>query len=156
MADSVQPTPPGVVPYLTIAGAADAIEFYKRAFGANELMRMPGPGGKLMHASLELNGGMILLSDDFPEMNDGKGGDPKALGGSAVTIHLNLPDVDATWNQALAAGAEVVMPLETQFWGDRYGQVRDPFGHVWSLATPGEPRTPEEIQQAMAALPDHG
>jgi PhnB protein len=151
MAEAAVPTPPGVVPYLTIAGASDAIEFYKKAFGATELSRMPGPDGKLMHAALAVNGGVIFLSDDFPEMNDGKGGSPKALGGSAVTIHLTLSDVDAACAQAVAAGAEVVMPLETQFWGDRYGQLRDPFGHSWSLSQPGAALSPEEIEKAMQA-----
>ncbi len=143
-------TPPPVVPYLCVDGAADAIDFYKKAFGATELSRMPGPDGKLMHAALDINGGAIFLSDDFGA-SEGNGESPKAIGGSPVTIHLTLADVDATWAQAVAAGAEVTMPLETQFWGDRYGQIRDPFGHKWSLSQPGEPRTPEEIQKAMQA-----
>lgn len=136
MAEQQVPTSP-VTPYLCVDGAADAIEFYKRAFGAQELLRMPTEDGKrLMHAALLINGGPVFLSDYFDEAAGMQVADPRRLGGTPVTIHLNLADVDATWDQAVAAGAEIAMPLETQFWGDRYGQLRDPFGHMWSLATP--------------------
>jgi PhnB protein len=145
-------TPP-VSPYLTVSDANAAIEFYKQAFGATEVARMPGPDGKkLMHAAVMINGGLVMMSDDFPEFSGGKSSTPQALGGSPVTIHLNLADVDAVWKQAVEAGATVTMPLETQVWGDRYGQLMDPFGHQWSLATPGEPRSEEEIQQAMQEM----
>lgn len=131
------PTPP-LAPYLTVDGAAAAIDFYERAFGAKAVARMPMQGtDKLMHVHLVFpNGGQLMFSDDFPEMNGGKARSPKALGGTGVTIHLNLPDVDATWAQAVAAGAEITMPLADMFWGDRYGKLKDPFGHEWSLSTP--------------------
>lgn len=135
MAENQPSTMPGVAPYLCVDGAADAIDFYTRAFGARELARQAAPeGNKLLHAMLALNGGVIMLSDDFPEWHDGRRGDPKALGGSPVTIHLTLANVDEAWDRAVAAGAEITMPLETQFWGERYGQLRDPFGHNWSLS----------------------
>lgn len=136
---------PAVTPHLVVEGAAKAIEFYKAAFGAVEAMRVPTEdgSGKLMHAAVTINGGLVMLMDDFPEYGDGKGSSPRALGGSPVVIHLDLPDVDATWQRALDAGATVAMPLEDQFWGDRYGQLTDPFGHTWSLATPKAAGTPE-------------
>lgn len=131
------PAPPPVSPYLTVDGAAAAIEFYKRAFGATVENQQAMPNtNKLMHVAIRFpNGGLVMLSDDFPEMSGGKSRSPKALGGTPVTIHLDLPDVDAVWKQAVDAGAEVTMPLADQFWGDRYGKLRDPFGHEWSLAT---------------------
>jgi PhnB protein len=128
------PSLPPLTPHLTIAGAAAAIEFYGKAFGARLITRQDTPEGKVLHAVLVLpNGGVFMLCDDFPEM--GKSRSPKTLGGSPVTLHLELPDVDATWKQVVAAGAEVTTPLAEQFWGARYGAVRDPFGHSWSLAT---------------------
>lgn len=125
---------PMLVPHLVVDGAAAALDFYAKAFGAEEMTRLPGPGGKLMHAAFRIDGHMVFLNDDFPEFNDGKSTTPAALGGTAVTIHLHGPDVDARFQRALDAGATVVNPLEDQFWGDRYGVVRDPFGHQWSLA----------------------
>lgn len=125
-----------VTPHLVVNGAAEAIDFYTKAFGAEEVQRVPGEDGRLMHAAITINGDMVMLMDDFPEMRDGKRSDPQALGGTPVLLHLEVPDVDATWQRAVAAGATVVMPLEDQFWGDRYGQLADPFGHVWSLASP--------------------
>ncbi|MBA0124502.1 VOC family protein [Haloechinothrix sp. YIM 98757] len=129
---------PAVTPHLVVEGAAEAIEFYKAAFGAVEAERVPAEdgSGRLMHAAVTINGGLVMLMDDFPEYGDGNGSSPRALGGSPVVIHLYLPDVDATWQRAVDAGATVAMPLEDQFWGDRYGQLTDPFGHTWSLATP--------------------
>ncbi len=125
-----------VATHLFVDDAAKAIEFYKKAFGAVELSRHPAPDGKrLMHAALIINNSLVMLCDDFPEMAGGKSRTPKALGGSAVTIHLQVDDVDAQWKQALAAGATVEFPLADQFWGDRYGIVRDPFGHSWSMGT---------------------
>ena len=140
---------PDLSPYLTVAGAAAAIDFYVNAFNAVELGRVPGPGGKLVHAAIQINGSTVLMSDDFPEFNDGKSSSPVALGGTPVTIHLTVADVEARFQQALDAGATVVMPLQDQFWGDRYGIVRDPFGHHWSLAQPVREVSYEEIQQAM-------
>lgn len=136
-------------PHLVCASAADAIEFYKAAFNAEELVRLPGPDGKLVHACVVINGSSVLLVDEFPEMGAVS---PKTLGGSAVTIHLIVPDVDAAVEKAVAAGATVTMPVADQFWGDRYGAIRDPFGHFWSLATPlpNAPQTADELAAAMA------
>ena len=125
---------PMLVPHLVVDDAAAAIDFYVRAFGATEQMRLPDPDGKILHACVEINGAPVFLNDDFPEYSDGKPSTPKALGGSAVTIHLHGPDVDGRFQRAIDAGATVVSPLEDQFWGDRYGLLRDPFGHQWSLA----------------------
>lgn len=145
-------------PHLVCAGAADAIDFYKAAFGARELIRLPGPDGRLMHACIAINGTSVMLVDEMPEHWVRS---PKALGGTPVTIHLLVEDVDAVAEQAVAAGATVKMPVEEQFWGDRYGILEDPYGHLWSISTPGTPKTPEEIQAAMAAMsaqcgPDEG
>jgi PhnB protein len=140
---------PAVIPHLVVDDAAAAIDFYVKAFGATELGRVPGPDGKLIHAALTVNGSTVMLNDDFPEFNDGKSTTPRALGGTPVTIHLTVTDVEAKFAQAVEAGAEVVMPLEDQFWGDRYGMVRDPFGHQWSLGQPVREVSPEEIAAAM-------
>ncbi len=140
---------PAVTPHLVVDDAAAAIDFYVRAFGATELGRVPGPDGRLVHAALTINGSTVMLNDDFPEYNDGKAQNPNALGGSPVTIHLTVTDVEAKFAKAVEAGAQVVMPLEDQFWGDRYGMVRDPFGHQWSLGQPVREVSPEEIAQAM-------
>jgi PhnB protein len=130
------PPPPPLAPYLTVDNAKAAIDFYARAFGAVELSRQPTPNGdKLIHAALSFNGGLLMLSDDFPEMAGGMRRTPKALGGTSVTLHLDVPDVDSVWKSAVAAGATVTLPLAEMFWGDRYGKLRDPFGHEWSLAT---------------------
>ncbi|MBA3895552.1 MAG: VOC family protein [Sphingomonadaceae bacterium] len=136
-----------VAPHLVCDGAADAIEFYKKAFGAEEMTRLPGPDGRLMHAALKLNGAIVMLVDE--NKTYGMLG-PKALGGTPVTIHLNVPDVDAATERAVAAGAEVTMPVADMFWGDRYGQIKDPFGHSWSIATPlrAAPLTEAELQEA--------
>lgn len=148
---AVKPIPEGmhsVTPHLTCAGAAEAIEFYKKAFGAIEMGRMPGPGGKLMHAQLRIGDSPIMLVDEFPEWG-GKG--PKALGGTPVAIHLYVPDADAVFKTAVAAGATVKMEMADMFWGDRYGVVIDPFGHMWSIATHIKDMTPEEMAQAGKA-----
>lgn len=125
---------PRLVPHLVVGDASAAIDFYVRAFAATEEIRMPGPDGKLMHACVTINGAPVFLNDDYPEHNGGVSSTPMALGGTPVTIHLHGPDVDGRFQRALDAGATVVAPLEDQFWGDRYGIVRDPFGHHWSLA----------------------
>lgn len=127
---------PSLSPHLVVNDAPAAIDFYVKAFGGEELGRIPGPEGKLIHAAVKINGFTVLLNDDFPEMSGGKSMTPIALGGSPVTIHLTVTDVDTWFARALDAGAEVVAPLEDQFWGDRYGVVRDPFGHQWSLGQP--------------------
>lgn len=130
------PTDSGVVPHLMIPDGrcAEAIGFYAAAFGAGEVSRSPGPGGKLFHARLSLNGGHLLLHDDFPEM---RGGTPAAAPGGVV-LHLQVADADAAWARAIEAGCTVRFPLADQFWGDRYGQLIDPYGHGWSIATTKE------------------
>ncbi len=150
---SVKPIPEGmrsITPHLICEGAAEAIEFYKKAFGAVENGRMPGPNGKLMHAQIRIGDSALMLVDDFPEMG---GHGPKALKGSPVTIHLYVEDADKVFNQAVAAGATVRMPLADMFWGDRYGQIEDPFGHHWSIATHKQDLTPEQMQAGMANMP---
>ncbi|MGV0812237.1 VOC family protein [Mycolicibacterium boenickei] len=140
---------PAVIPHLVVDDAAAAIDFYVKAFDATELGRVPGPDGKLIHAALTINGSTVMLNDDFPEFSDGKSMTPTSLGGTPVTIHLTVTDVDAKFARAVEAGAEVVAELEDQFWGDRYGVVRDPFGHQWSLGQPVREVSMEEIEQAM-------
>jgi PhnB protein len=152
MAPQARPVPEGfhtVTPHLVCEGAAEALAFYARAFGAVEIGRMAGPGGKIMHAEMRIGDSIVMVADDFPDY--GSRG-PRALGGTAVVIHLYVPDADAVWQQALAAGAEPVMPLEDAFWGDRYGQVADPFGHRWSIATHRRDVTPAELDAAMQAM----
>ncbi|KNE29136.1 VOC family protein [Achromobacter spanius] len=135
--------------HIICEGAADAIAFYKKAFNAEELARLPGPGGKIMHAAVRIGDSVLMLMDDFAEW--GSLG-PKALKGTPVTLHLYVKDVDAAMKQAVEAGATLAMPAEDMFWGDRYGQVVDPFGHRWSIATHQFDYTPEEIQQNMAKM----
>ena len=144
---------PSVTPHLVCAGAAKAIEFYKKAFGAKELMRLEGPDGNMWHACVEIAGHPVMLVDEFPDM--GSLG-PKALKGTPVTIHLNVPDADAWAARAVAAGATLKMPVDDAFWGDRYGQVEDPFGHRWSIATHVRDMTLEEIKAAMPSFSDCG
>lgn len=145
----VKPIPDGmhtVTPHLVCAGAADAIEFYKKAFNAEEVGRLAGPQGKLMHAQIRIGDSAVMLVDEFPDW--GSFG-PKSLKGSPVTIHLYVEDVDAAFKRAVDAGATVKMPLADMFWGDRYGVLEDPFGHYWSAATHMRDVSPDEIQQAM-------
>ncbi|MFN2260166.1 MAG: VOC family protein [Parasphingopyxis sp.] len=135
MADDNQGPAGGVTAHLTIRDgrAAEAVEFYRKAFGASEEMRhLADDGKRLMHAHLELNGGSLMLNDDFPEMREGAQLPPP----SGTTLHLQVEDADAAWEKALAAGAIVKFPLDDQFWGDRYGQVEDPFGFSWSIGAP--------------------
>lgn len=136
-----------VTPHLVCAGAAAAIEFYKKAFGATEMMRMPAPDGRIMHACIRIGGSNVFLVDEMPEW--GALG-PKALKGSPVTIHLQVEDVDAVAARAVAAGAKVTMPVADMFWGDRYGKLEDPFGHHWSVATHVRDVSPEEMKKAMS------
>ena len=148
----VKPIPQGmtaVTPHLVCAGAAAAIEFYKKAFGAVEELRLPAPGGKLMHAMIRIGGAPIMLVDEAPEW--GMLG-PKSLKGSPVTIHLFVDDVDAFAARAVKAGATVTMPVQDMFWGDRYGTLEDPYGHRWSVATHLRDLTPKEIAEAMKAM----
>ena len=140
---------PALSPHLTVDDAAAAIDFYVKAFNAVELGRIPGPTGKLIHGAIQIDGSTVMLADDFPEMSDGKSMTPKALGGTPVTIHLTVTDVEDRFQRAIDAGASVVVPLEDQFWGDRYGVLEDPFGHRWSLGQPVREVSYDEIQQAM-------
>jgi PhnB protein len=149
---SVKPIPEGmhtVTPHLICAGAADAIEFYKQAFGAVELSRMPGPEGKIMHASVRIGDSVVMLNEEMPQW--GSFG-PKHLKGSPVTIHLYVENVDSVFEQAVRAGANVTMPLDDMFWGDRYGKLEDPFGHQWSIGTHVRNATVEEMQKAMEQM----
>jgi uncharacterized glyoxalase superfamily protein PhnB len=138
-----------VTPHLVCAGAADAIEFYKKAFGATESARLPGPDGKVMHAAIRIGDSTVMLADESPEW--GSLG-PKSLKGSPVTIHLYVDDVDAVVARAVSAGAKVTMPVADQFWGDRYGKLEDPFGHHWSVATHVRDVSMEEAQKAMREM----
>lgn len=138
-----------VTPHLVCAGAAEALDFYARAFGAEEMARLPAPDGRLVHACARVNGSTVMLMDEFPEM--GAVG-PAGSGGSPVTIHLQVDDADAWAARAEAAGATVEMPVADQFWGDRYGVVRDPFGHRWSIGQTVREVTMEEMEGAMATM----
>jgi PhnB protein len=149
MAD-VKPIPDGyprVTPYLYVDGAADAIEFYGKVFGAKERMRMAGPDGKVGHAELELGDSVIMLADEHPEM-DIRG--PKSIGGSPMALSVYVEDVDAVFEAAVQAGANPLRPLENQFYGDRSGQFEDPFGHRWSVASHVEDVPPEEMERRAA------
>ncbi len=140
-----------LMPHLVCAGAAKAIDFYKKAFGATEMMRLAGKDGKLMHASVEINGACVMLVDEVKEWGALS---PKSLKGTPVTLHLNVDDVDAAFKRAVKAGATPIMPVADMFWGDRYGVIEDPFGHKWSIATHLRDMTPAEIKKAMrAAMP---
>lgn len=138
-----------VTPHLICAGAAKAIEFYKKAFGAVEEARLPGPDGRLMHAVIRIHGDAVMLVDEMPEWGALS---PKALKGSPVTLHLYVEDVDAFVKRAVDAGAKLTMPVADMFWGDRYGKVEDPFGHHWSVATRQREVSLEEAQQAMRQM----
>jgi PhnB protein len=152
MAGNVKRVPDGyhtVMPHLVVRGAAKAIEFYKKAFGAKELGRHSGPDGQsIMHAELQIGDSRVFLNDEFPAMGAVS---PQALNGTPVTLHLQVEDVDGLFNQAVAAGAQVIMPVADQFWGDRYGQVADPFGHRWSMASHIRDLTPDQLKEAAAA-----
>lgn len=142
-----------VTPHLVCADAAKAIDFYRRAFGAVEVGRLPGPDGRLWHAQITIDGAPVMLVDEFPEM--GSRG-PLALKGSPVVIHLYVKDADATVARAVDAGARVTMPVAEMFWGDRYGQIEDPFGHRWSVATHVRDLTPEQVAAGAAAAAEQG
>lgn len=148
---AVKPIPDGyhsVTPYLIVKGAAKAIDFYKKAFGATEIMRFPGPNNTIAHAEIKVGDSPIMLAD---ESRDYKA--PQAGGGSPVSLMIYVPDVDKTFNQAVSAGAKSTRDVEDQFYGDRLGTLTDPFGHVWSIATHKEDVSQEEMQRRMAALP---
>jgi PhnB protein len=147
---AVKPIPEGyhsITPYLVIKGAAAAIDYYKKVFGAKERMRMDAPGGTIGHAELEIGDSVIMLADEFPEMGHKS---PKTLGGSPVSVILYVENVDAVFKRALDEGARQVRPLENQFYGDRMGSLEDPFGHLWSVATHVEDVAPDEMQRRAA------
>ncbi|MBI2382048.1 MAG: VOC family protein [Gammaproteobacteria bacterium] len=151
----VKPIPEGMhtlTPHLVCANAAAAIEFYQRAFGAEEVMRVPGPEGKLMHAQIRIGDSALMLVDEFPDWGC-LGPNSLKLSSAPVTLNLYVADADAFLARAVAAGAEVTMPLADMFWGDRYGQVKDPFGHHWAIATHIRDMTPAEIAEAMKQAP---
>jgi uncharacterized glyoxalase superfamily protein PhnB len=145
----VKPIPDGyhsITPALTVRDAARAIEFYKKAFGEKERGAMKGPDGKIMHAELMIGDSIIMLADEFPEFGALS---PQSVGGSASTLHIYLDGVDAAFDRAVQAGAEVEMPVMDQFWGDRYGKLKDPFGHKWSIATHVKDMSADEMKRSM-------
>jgi len=149
---AVKPIPDGmhtITPHLVCAGAAQAIDFYEKAFGAVELARIPGPDGRLVHAMVRIGDSPVMLVDEMPEW---KTVGPNTLNGSPVTIHLYVENADAVFERALAAGASAVMPPSDMFWGDRYGVLKDPFGHLWSVATHQRDVSPEEARKAMEQM----
>ena len=153
---AVKPIPEGyhtLSPYLAVDDARSAIEYYKRAFGAQEVVHMDGPGGKVAHSELVVGDSRVMLSDPFPH---GSTRPPKDLGGTSMSVMMYVEDVDAVVKQAVDAGASVTMEVQDQFWGDRFGTITDPFGHVWSIGTHIEDVPPEEIAEraktAMAAM----
>lgn len=151
MPGPVKPIPEGyhtATPYLVVHDAAKAIDYYKRAFDAREIMRMEGPPGKIGHAELRIGDSVIMLADEMPQMETKS---PKTLGGTSGGIFLYVQDVDATFRKAVSAGAKSTTEPADMFWGDRYGQLTDPFGHLWSVATHKEDVAPEEMQKRMQA-----
>jgi PhnB protein len=149
MANRVNPIPKGyhsVQPYLTLNDTARAIEFYKRAFGAQEVMRMDGPNGKIGHAEIKIGDSVVMLTDEMPGMGTRS---PQSLGGTTSAVMIYVDNADTVFNQAVAAGAQVEMPLADMFWGDRYGRLKDPFGHSWSVATHIEDVAPAEMSKRM-------
>jgi PhnB protein len=156
MASKVKPVPEGyhnVTPYLIVNGAARALDFYKRVFGATERMRMAGPDGKVGHAEIGIGDSVIMLADEHPEMGARA---PGAFGGAAVSIMLYVDDVDATVKTAVAQGAKVLRAIEDKFYGDRTGTIEDPFGHHWHVGTHKEDVPPDEMQRRAAAMAKSG
>jgi len=152
MPKPASPIPPGfhtLTVHLVIKGAANYIDFLKRAFGAAELHRSPDPGGKIMHATMRIGDSLVMLADDYAPAF---GLPPMAEGRLPFNLQLYFPDADAAWSQAVAAGCEVTMPIGDQFWGDRYGQVRDPYGIVWAIASRKEELSPEELRERAAKV----
>jgi PhnB protein len=140
---------PSLTPHITCRDAAKAIDFYKQAFGAEEMMRLPAPDGRLMHAAVKINSAVVMMNDEMPEHGALS---PLALQGTPVTLHLNVPDVDKWFARAVKAGATVTMPVADMFWGDRYGIVKDPFGHSWSIATHQKDMSVADIQEALKSM----
>ena len=153
---TVNPIPdnyPRVIPYLTVDGAAAALDFYARVFDAQERVRMDAPGGKIGHAEIEIGSGLVMLADTFPDMGNAA---PVSLGGTPVTVMVYVEDVDATFKRAVDAGATVDRPVENQFYGDRAGQFTDPFGHKWFIASHVEDVSPDEMEKRAAAAMQGG
>jgi|SRR5579883_227972 len=149
MPGTVKPIPEGfhaLTPYLVVHDAAQAIEFYKRAFDATEKVRMDGPQGKIVHAELQIGDSRLMLSDEVQQNKS-----PQSMGGTTSGVFLYVKDVDATFQKAVGAGAKATMPPSDMFWGDRFGQLTDPFGHSWSIATHKEDVAPEEMKKRMHA-----
>lgn len=148
MARAAKPIPEGfhtITPYITVKGAGEAIAFYEKAFGAEEILRIPGPDGQsVMHAEIKIGDSFLFIAEEFPNAGNRS---PKSLGGVTASIHLYVADVDAAFKRATEAGCEEIMPVTDMFWGDRFGKVRDPYGQEWSIATARETLTPEEIDQ---------
>jgi PhnB protein len=154
MTKAASPIPRGfhtVTPHLVIRGAAEAIEFYKKALGAQEIGRMQGPGGQIGHAELKIGDSIIFLADEFP----GPGNSPKSpqtVGSCTTTIHLYVPDVDSAFKQAISAGGKETMPVTDMFWGDRFGMFTDPYGHTWGIATRTQDLSKQEVEEASKAF----
>jgi len=155
---SVQPIPKGyhtITPYMTVRDAARAIEFYKQAFGAKDKGAMKGPDGKVMHAEIVIGDSTIMLADEFPEFGSLS---PQSIGGSGTGLHIYIENVDSAFDRAVKAGATVEMPVADMFWGDRYGKLRDPFGHKWSIGTHTKDMSMDEMnkgmEEAMAKMPN--
>lgn len=145
--------PTGLFPHLIVNDATAAVDFYRQAFGATEITRHPAPNSsKLMHVAMEVEGTKFYFADDFPEFCGGKSRTPQSLGGTPVTLHLQVIDAQAIWDSAVRAGATVKMPLADQFWGDRYGQLLDPFGHEWSIGQTVKQLSQEEIEEGAEAV----
>jgi PhnB protein len=152
MASKVNPVPEGfhtATPYMIIKGAAEAIEFYKKAFGATELTRHADPSGKVRHAEIKIGDSPFMIADEFAEFPEWRG--PQARGGTPVHIYLYVDDADRLFRQAIAAGAKELLPIQDQWYGDRSGGITDPFGHVWYVATHTEDLSPEELEKRAAA-----
>jgi PhnB protein len=148
----MEPTVIGITPYLVVNDGKAAMEFYKKALDGKEVARHAAPNSdKLMHARVEIHGSTVMFSDDFPEYMGGKSRTPQALGGTPVTIHLQVEDAQAVWDKAVAAGAEVLMPLKEQFWGDIYGKFVDPFGHEWSIGQTVKKLSDSEVMAGAKA-----
>jgi len=153
---AVNPIPAGyggVTPYLVVKGASAALDFYQKVFGGQEIMRLDGPNGTIGHAEIKIGDSIVMLADACP---DGQYQDPTAYGGTPVSLLVYTPDVDATVAKAVEAGAELISPVESKFYGDRMGSIRDPFGHIWLISTHVEDVPPDELQRRLAALQGQG
>ena len=148
MAEAHRPIRTDVVPEICVDGAATALDFYVEAFGAEELLRHEAPDGRIIHGEISFDGFVVFVVDNFPELNNGKGSSPTAIGGTPITLHRDVADVDAAVDRAVVAGATLVWGPEDMFWGDRYARLANPFGHQWSLATPGP--GPDAAAKAVA------